>query len=325
MSLQITKKIVRNTLMCLAVASVTLGISVWFFYPTPSINISQGGGSTCQNLPSPLRDTNFNQNKAFDTVFAQSCATSINRVNLVQPCYLTPGELLPERAPGSVEIPVYFHILMNSNATEGYVSEDAVDEQIKVLNRAFAGKDGLGGAPTAFRFIRAGWEVKYNDTWFEMQYSRDNPTLAERQAKKLNKGGKSALNIYTARVSGSLGWARFPWQPNEVDGIVVRYTTMPGGAEPYKNLGDQVVHEVGHWLGLFHTAEGGCDPPGDCVDDTDPEESRKLDCPTNYYSCNDGQPDPVENFMNDTYDMCRYKFTADQARRMDAIHRKFRT
>jgi hypothetical protein len=231
-----------------------------------------------------------------------------------------------ERAPGSVSIRVFFHIIKNTSG-EGGVSEAALRNQINVLNEAFAGRGPGGvGAPTPFTFELAGFEETVNDAWFNMRYEVQ-PQQAEIQAKAtLNKGGRSALNIYTVRLPFQpFGWARFPWEPENVQGVVIGFNTLPGGSEPFFNQGDTATHEVGHWLGLFHTFENGCNAPGDQVDDTPPESGATRMCPPAPDSCpGDGKRDSIRNFMNLTNDQCMFQFTTDQARRMDMIHQEFR-
>ena len=91
----------------------------------------------------------------------------------------------------------------------------------------------------------------------------------------LRKGDARTLNIYYVKPvsvtrSELLGYATFPWEYASdpvMDGVVINPGSVQGGTMPDFNEGDTLVHEVGHWLGLFHTFQDGCGT-GDGVDDT---------------------------------------------------------
>jgi hypothetical protein len=221
-----------------------------------------------------------------------------------------------------VTIPVWFHVINNgSTTTAGNVPDTWISAQLQVLNDAYA--------QTPFRFSLAGTTRTTNATWYTMGPN----TSAETQAKTaLRRGGSGTLNIYTANPGGGLlGWATFPSNyvssPSR-DGVVILYNSMPGGnALPY-NLGDTGTHEVGHWLGLYHTFQGGCTTSNDLVTDTPAERSAAYGCPTGRDSCTgkrfDGF-DPITNFMDYTDDACMNTFTVAQSQRMDAQHAQYRS
>lgn len=220
--------------------------------------------------------------------------------------------------PLAVNIQVYFHVV--TNGTQGQLSDTTLRQQLRVLNDAYRGVEG--GAVSPFTFTLAGTQRVNNARW----HNAGIDVAAQEMRHALHKGNKRTLNIYFTGLPQWLGYASFP---NSVttnpldDGVVINYRTVPGGSRTNYNEGDTVPHEVGHWMGLYHTFEGGCGV-GDEVSDTPAEASPAQGCPAGRNTCSAAGNDPIHNFMDYSYDSCMYLFTGGQVTRMNQQWQAFR-
>ena len=223
-------------------------------------------------------------------------------------------------ARGKRTIPVVFHVIRRAlpkhgGTGQGDVPRSRLVNQIKILNRSYA--------RTPFKFKLSKITRTTNSTWFFMKIDSQTEGQAKR---KLHSGGFSTLNVFTtgSDIDDALAWTTFPWEhQGSGDGIVMNYGTLPGGNVSKYNLGDTLVHEAGHWVGLFHTFEGGCSG-GDSVGDTPAEADAAFGCPTGRDTCKAKGKDPIKNFMDYTDDSCMNTFSGGQRGRMSRVVKKHR-
>ncbi len=218
-----------------------------------------------------------------------------------------------------MRIPVHVHVI--DGTREWGPSRQRVLRQLQVLNDAYAGGQSAANTSTPFAFYLESFQRVRNQRW-RTATMFDQTDQEMRRA--LHVGGRRDLNLYfSAPVSSEangviLGWSSVPWR-------VDRAPRLDGVTIHHYNLGDTTVHEVGHWLGLFHTFEGGCSPRNDGVEDTPAEATPSDGCPVGRDTCEAPGLDPIHNFMDYSFDTCMDRFTPGQVSRMTDNWLAYRT
>ena len=246
----------------------------------------------------------------------------------------------------TLTLPVVIHIINQNPYT---ITDAQVINGINLLNDAFS-KSGAyaasAGVDTKLRFCIAKKDpeggittgITRTTSFFSNSLNKD---IEDGKLKNLIQWDpKKYINIWLITSIEAEAYANFScgaWYRLRTGG----YATLPPGGGVLDGIvitgfGHILAHEMGHYLGLYHTFEGGCTnnnclTDGDKVCDTPPDRSVKPSCSSPENSCSTDTlsnysngifpadvPDQVSNFMDYGNSSCSNQFTQGQADRMRA-------
>jgi hypothetical protein len=265
--------------------------------------------------PPPFQD--MTGTRFEDTVSPDSFAPALERaVRHFQAS--GPPRAQAQAGPGLAQINLVFHVL-SGPAMEGDVSASVVLAQVSVLNEVYRS----AGLHFNVAEIRS-----YPDSVYFAGGCFPTTEQGIRMKAELAVNPARFVNIYTCKLALPYiaGYSTLPNEFSEDDhqhGVIIDYRTLPGSAPPL-DMGHTLVHELGHYFGLFHTFQGGCAEPGDSVADTPPEASAAFGCQIGRDTCTAAGMDPINNFMDYSDDSCTNNFTMLQGARMQALIATFR-
>jgi hypothetical protein len=239
--------------------------------------------------------------------------------------------------PQTITIPVVFHVLYHTK--EENIDRVTMDRLIAALNRDFNKRNSdSSNIPSVFKpyATSMGFEFKLatmdpqgrGTTGIVKKYTPMLYWMSDDKMKFSTSYGddawdsKSYLNIWICNMKDVMGYSTFPGMDPLKDGVVLSVNDIlrTRGTTPGKNDLRTVVHEVGHWVNLYHIwGEDYCGD--DKVDDTPKQGSYTPGCPSGTrVTCSNGPTgDMYMNFMDFTDDVCMNMFTNGQRKRARTI------
>lgn len=245
------------------------------------------------------------------------------------------------RSGGIITIPVVVHVVYANGAQN--ISDAQIQSQIDVLNEDFRRLNSdTTNTPAAFQSVMGDSEIEF---CMAQRDPQGNPTTGIIRVptsvnsfgindgmKFSSSGGSDAwprdeyLNIWVCNLQGGLlGYAQFPGQAANTDGVAVDYQYFGTiNTSPPFNTGRTTSHEIGHWLGLFHIwgDDNGACSGSDNVADTPNQGNASSGCPSFPATDNCSPQSPgymFMNYMDYSNDNCMNGFTVGQGTRMQGV------
>lgn len=288
-----------------------------------------------------------------------------------------------KRLESVVYVPVVFHIVLPNPYV---ITEEVVQSQLAALNADFAGRNADStNIPAAFQAIRGHSMIQFviakrtpsgaltNGIERITSSTTGNPNNVTDSIKRASLGGADAwdpnsyVNIWVGNIAnndGTLGYTQIPGSGVPADdGIfcnILGFGVSTCNASSY-NKARTIVHEMGHYFGLFHiwgddendsnkcagddfralTVEGSTytlplnlyNPPGQGntakdIGDTPNQAIATTNCPAGTVvtdQCSSTAPGILyQDFMDYTLDACYSMFTKKQVERMEYVLTTYR-
>lgn len=173
------------------------------------------------------------------------------------------------------QVDMFFHILVSKNP-EGEDWGPKIQSQVDFLNAHFE----------TWGYV---FNLKFTTYMIDEEWAKDIDVDKENKMRALHKGDYKTLNVYLVEGAGG-GVCSFPdgsgnpidQQTLDFDGCFV---PLEVGLSATSGT---LAHEIGHWFGLLHVFQGGCEGDGDYCDDTAPQNepsSGHLAIPGDLNSC----------------------------------------